>query len=267
MTNFTIVPPPIYDRPNEANDMTIVEIATNYTPPGWKEVFELSKQELEVVSNIVFNLGPYFPLPKNVFKAFDLTPLDLVKVIIIGQDPYPETDSYSQPIAQGLAFSVASHVPVPASLRNIYKELDRSAGMWKKPHFDRVRESLNLPITKRSYPPSGDLSGWAKQGVLLLNSCLTTKPYTRAGHPSKIWTPFLSRVAEAISAKNPKAIYLLLGKEAQQWKKIINPSHIIVETSHPSPLSVRFGFDGSDVFVKINDALIGQHKTPINWSL
>jgi len=230
--------------------MTIEEIAEQYPPPGWVEVFRSARTELSRISRILQQLGPFFPYKKDVFRAFDLTPLNNVKVVIIGQDPYHSVCN-GQPVANGLAFSTNRGCPIPPSLANIYRELQR--------------EYLGFQ------PPShGDLSNWARQGVLLLNTCLTVKPHQPKSHDN-IWIGFMRHVFTAITAVNPKCIYLLWGKAAQDLSPLLGPQSIELMASHPSPLSARRGSPGIPAFIgcghfrQANEYLSMQRKEPINW--
>lgn len=172
-----------------------------------------------------------YPPIDNIYRALSLVKPEDVKVVILGQDPY-----INEGQANGLAFSVSSGMEVPPSLKNIYKELDREYGMGKK--------------------MDGDLSSWAKQGVLLLNASLVTKAH-QAGSLCNIgWNDFTNEIIRAIDSLNRPIVYLLWGNFAKKAKRfIVSPQACILETSHPSPLSVRHGFLGSDCFKKCNDYL------------
>lgn len=238
MNRFVIV----NDEPIN-QDMSINEIVKTNTPRGWEPVFENAKNELGMISDILEEKGEYLPLKKNLFRAFSLTPLQKVRVVIFGQDPYHGYDNNGQPQAQGLSFSVSRGVTVPPSLRNIYKEIKRSYPNWEIPNH-------------------GCLDHWASQGVLLLNSSLTVMPRNPDSHSkSKLWLPFIRWVLVAIENVNPKCIYVLWGKKAEKMKKFISNKAIILESSHPSPFSARRGFEGCGHFHKINEYL----DNPIQW--
>ena len=182
-----------------------------------------------------------FPEEKNVFRALELTPFESVKVVILGQDPY---HGFGQ--AHGLSFSVQKGIPLPPSLRNIYKELQEDLG--------------------GELPTEGDLSHWAKQGVLLLNTVLTVEEGNANSHKGMGWERLTNRLIESLNELNHPVIFILWGKPAQDKEKLItNPSHVILKSPHPSPLSAYRGFFGSKPFSRINDILIQQGQTPIRW--
>ncbi len=182
-----------------------------------------------------------FPEEKNVFNALELTPFESVKVVILGQDPY---HGFGQ--AHGLSFSVQKGIPLPPSLRNIYKELQEDLG--------------------GELPTEGDLSHWAKQGVLLLNTVLTVEEGNANSHKGKGWERLTNRLIESLNELNHPVIFILWGKPAQDKEKLItNPSHVILKAPHPSPLSAYRGFFGSKPFSKVNEILIQQGQTPIRW--
>ena len=182
-----------------------------------------------------------FPEEKNVFNALELTPFESVKVVILGQDPY---HGFGQ--AHGLSFSVQKGIPLPPSLRNIYKELQEDLG--------------------GELPTEGDLSHWAKQGVLLLNTVLTVEEGNANSHKGMGWERLTNRLIESLNELNHPVIFILWGKPAQDKEKLItNPSHVILKSPHPSPLSAYRGFFGSKPFSRVNDILIQQGQTPICW--
>ena len=182
-----------------------------------------------------------FPEEKNVFRALELTPFESVKVVILGQDPY---HGFGQ--AHGLSFSVQKGIPLPPSLKNIYKELQEDIG--------------------GELPTEGDLSHWAKQGVLLLNTVLTVEEGNANSHKGMGWERLTNRLIESLNELNHPVIFILWGKPAQDKEKLItNPSHVILKSPHPSPLSAYRGFFGSKPFSRINDILIQHGQTPIRW--
>ena len=182
-----------------------------------------------------------FPEEKNVFNALELTPFESVKVVILGQDPY---HGFGQ--AHGLSFSVQKGIPFPPSLRNIYKELQEDIG--------------------GDLPTEGDLSHWAKQGVLLLNTVLTVEEGNANSHKGMGWERLTNRLIESLNGLKHPVIFILWGKPAQDKEKLItNPNHVILKAPHPSPLSAYRGFFGSKPFSKVNDILIQQGQTPIRW--
>jgi len=183
-----------------------------------------------------------FPPGKQIFNAFNLTPFNDVKVVVIGQDPYHGPNQ-----AMGLSFSVPIGVRVPASLRNIYKELN-----------DDVEFNI---------PDHGDLTRWAKQGVFLLNAMLTVEKAKPGSHKKIGWQEFTNAVIKKLSERREGLVFLLWGRFAQQKEELIDGSkHVILKSPHPSPLA-RGGFFGNHHFSKTNQALIKQGKAPINWQL
>ena len=181
-----------------------------------------------------------YPAPKNIFNAFNLCPLDKVKVVIIGQDPYHEPNQ-----AHGLCFSVLPPTPVPPSLVNIYKEIESDLGRKSK--------------------TNGDLTYWANQGVLLLNSTLTVQAHQAASHAGRGWEEFTDAVIRAVSAHD-NVVYLLWGSYAQKKAAFVNPDkNLILKSVHPSPLSAYRGFFGCRHFSQTNHYLIAHGKTPIEW--
>lgn len=184
-----------------------------------------------------------YPHSSNWFRAFELTPLDEVKVVILGQDPYHGPNQ-----AHGLCFSVQPGVSVPPSLANVYKELASDIGFTPVKH--------------------GYLEAWAKQGVLLLNTALTVEQGNAASHRGKGWELFTDRVIETVSEKAPPCVFLLWGGHARQKKQLIDRQrHLVLEAPHPSPLSAHRGFFGSRHFSQANDFLQSQGRTPIDWQL
>lgn len=174
---------------------------------------------------------------KDVFKAFELTPFETVKVVLIGQDPYPNPFD-----AMGLAFSVPKERPLPASLKNIFKVL-----------------KIDLNIS----PPHGELSGWANEGVLLLNKALTVKAHQPLSHVD-LWDDFFKEVIDHLNHKE-KLVFVLMGSQAQKMKSWIHPKHKIIMTVHPSPLSAYRGFFDSQLFLKINQALKEIALSPVDF--
>jgi uracil-DNA glycosylase len=183
-----------------------------------------------------------YPPGSLIFRAFELTPVDQVKVVILGQDPYHE---YGQ--AMGLCFSVPDNVPAPPSLKNIFKEIEDEFGF------------------KMSGRPN--LEGWARQGVLLLNAILTVRSGEAASHSGIGWQQFTDAVISYLSANKEGIIFLLWGNYARSKKALIDSSkHYVLEAAHPSPLA-RGAFFGCGHFKKANEILISEGKTPINWQL
>ena len=183
-----------------------------------------------------------YPPGSRIFKAFELTPVDQVKVVILGQDPYHGAGQ-----AMGLSFSVTANIPAPPSLKNIFKEI----------HDD-------LGITMSGYP---DLEKWARQGVLLLNAVLTVRAGQPASHSSIGWTEFTDAVIKYISDHCTGVVFLLWGNFARSKKALIDTTrHYVLEAAHPSPLA-RGAFFGCRHFSKTNEILAREGKTPIDWQL
>lgn len=213
---------------------------------SWKEVLtgEFGKPYFLALAKAVreaYQNEAVFPPPADLFSAFALTPFSQVKVVILGQDPY-----HGPKQAHGLAFSVRDGVAVPPSLVNIYKE---------------IRDNIGT-----SMPDSGDLSHWAKQGVLLLNSTLTVRAGEAASHRSFGWEKFTDAVIQTISDKKEHVVFLLWGSHAQAKASLIDSSkHLILTAPHPSPLSSYRGFFGCKHFSKTNEYLQKHYLSPINW--
>ena len=186
---------------------------------------------------------PCYPAVNDIFHAFKLTPLNEVKCVILGQDPYHQPNQ-----AMGLSFSVPISTKIPPSLRNIFKELEA----------DLMIET----------PKSGDLTPWACQGVLLLNSILTVSDSSPLSHQKLGWERVVEMIFTVLSNQNPFVIFVLWGKPAQRFAECIDESkHLIFRGVHPSPLSAHRGFLGSKPFSKINNSLVAHGKSPIDWRL
>jgi len=245
---------PNYVPPEIDQSWTIIRIAEECPPRTWEGVFKDAKYELIDISNILDEQeqihGQYYPLKKNIFNAFNITPLHLVKVVIMGMDPYHQSVISPRdglvPRAQGLSFSVAKYDSIPSSLQNIYKELKNS-------YKDFV------------IPNHGDLSSWAEQGVLLLNMGLSVRS-GQAGSHGEIWHGFVKKVCKAISLINPNCIYLLWGRDAQKSEGMVGEKSVCLQAAHPSGLSANKGFFGCNHFNLTNEILIKQGKSPINWN-
>ena len=183
------------------------------------------------------------PPPELWFNAFNSTPFDKVKVVILGQDPYHGSDQ-----AHGLCFSVRPEMPIPPSLRNIFKELHRELGAPKASH--------------------GCLQRWADQGVLMLNATLTVEKGQAGSHQGKGWEQFTDRVIQRLSEQKKGVVFLLWGSYAQKKGRLIDEKkHCVLKASHPSPLSAHRGFLGCDHFTQANDYLRRQGNTAVDWSL
>jgi uracil-DNA glycosylase len=184
-----------------------------------------------------------FPAGGEIFNAFAHTPLDRVKVVILGQDPY-----HGEGQAHGLCFSVRPGVAIPPSLLNIYRE---------------IHAELGLPV-----PRHGDLTAWAERGVLLLNSVLSVQCARAASHQGKGWERFTDRVIEVVNRERQGVVFMLWGSYAQRKGAIIDRKrHCVLTSPHPSPLSAHRGFFGCGHFVAANDYLRARGEEPIDWRL
>ena len=183
-----------------------------------------------------------YPSMFDIFNSMKKTAFKDVKAVILGQDPYHERGQ-----AMGLSFSVPAGIEKPPSLVNIFKELHDETGM--------------------EVPASGDLTGWANQGVLLLNTVLTVREHAANSHKGKGWEEFTDSIIKKISDGRENVVFLLWGGNARSKKPLINGAkHLILECAHPSPLSAYNGFFGCGHFIKANEYLIKHGKTPIDWS-
>ena len=214
---------------------------------SWKEItIEYDLKEFlnpikKRISEISLQKKKIFPHKEDIFRAFELTPFEKVKVIILGQDPYHGINQ-----ANGLAFSVNKDIKFPPSLLNIFKEYSTD---------------LNLPI-----PSDGDLSGWAKQGVLLINSILTVESGSPGSHKDFGWEQFTNQIIKALNDKKSNLVFIFWGAYAQSKKIFVDSSrHLIITSPHPSPLSAHKGFFGSRPFSKTNDYLRKHKKEEIDW--
>lgn len=184
-----------------------------------------------------------YPDMNNIFNSLKLTDYKDVKVVILGQDPYHEPGQ-----AHGLCFSVKKGVQPPPSLQNIYKE---------------IHAELGLPI-----PPHGELTDWAKRGVLLMNTCLTVRRGQANSHKGMGWEIFTDNVIKLLNARPEPIVFLLWGRNARDKAKLItNPVHLVLESAHPSPLSAYNGFFGNGHFKKANDFLRKTYGEEINWEI
>ena len=182
-----------------------------------------------------------FPPAQNVYAALDLTSFESTKVVILGQDPY-----HGNGQAHGLSFSVRSNTPIPPSLRNIFKELFTDVAIQRE--------------------QNGDLTGWARQGVLLLNTTLTVREGEPGSHQERGWQHITDTVISALNEKPTRVVFVLWGAHARAKKTLITQTHhVVIESVHPSPLSAHRGFFGSRPFSRINSALEEAGLSPINW--
>jgi uracil-DNA glycosylase len=211
-------------------------LADEFKKPYFKQIAQHLKTEKEQGKII-------YPPGSQIFHAFEATPFDKVKVVILGQDPY-----HGPKQAHGLSFSVQQGIASPPSLINIFKEL---------------HEDVGLPI-----PRHGHLENWAKQGVLLLNASLTVRAGEPMSHAKLGWEKFTNTVIEKVSHLKENIVFVLWGKFAQEKQSLIDDKkHYIIKSAHPSPLSAKNGFFGSRPFSKINTYLVKKGIDPINWAL
>ena len=211
---------------------------------SWKDALAGEFEKDYFVKLTDFVRGEYlsgkaiYPAPANIFNAFNLCPLDKVKVVMIGQDPYHEPGQ-----AHGLCFSVLPPTPVPPSLVNIYKEIENDLG----------RPSVT----------NGDLTHWAEQGVLMLNATLTVQAHRAASHTGRGWEQFTDSVIRAV-AERENIVYMLWGSFAQRKAEFVNPqNNLILKSVHPSPLSAHRGFFGNHHISRANEYLTAHGQTPI----
>lgn len=209
-------------------------LSGEFEKPYFKELTEFVKAE--------YLKGGVYPPPKNIFRAFDLCPFDEVKVVILGQDPY-----HGPKQANGLSFAVEDGVAIPPSLQNIFKE---------------IQKEFDTPLVHTS----GDLSRWAKQGVLLLNATLTVKMHAAGSHQDRGWEEFTSAVIKKLSDERSALVFMLWGNYARaKGAHIDREKHLVLESAHPSPFSARSGFFGNNHFIKANEYLETHGEKPIDW--
>ncbi|MBR3131536.1 uracil-DNA glycosylase [Candidatus Saccharibacteria bacterium] len=232
---------------------------------SWKQFLdnEFKKpyfQELSAFLKTAYSEKTIFPPREAVFRAFSVD-LNDVKVVILGQDPY-----HTPGAAMGLAFSVPASEKIPPSLINIYKEIDSDMGQIYT-DLKTMNPSLDLnPEAYRHHNSSGDLSDWAKQGVLLLNNVLTVESHLAGSHRGKGWETFTENTIRFLSDTRPHLVFILWGRDARSKKPLIDESkHLIIESAHPSPLSASAGFFGSRPFSKTNYFLKSNGMKEIVW--
>lgn len=215
---------------------------------SWSEILhhELSAPYFLELQNFVRQeriLHEVYPSEENVFAALSLTSFDNTKVVILGQDPY-----HGPGQAHGLSFSVPSDISPPPSLRNIFTELKNDVGI--------------------SAPSTGNLTNWAQQGVLLLNTTLTVRQGEAGSHQGHGWERLTDAIISALNNRSECCVFVLWGAHARKKKNLITSvHHVVIESAHPSPLSAHNGFFGSHPFSRINDALRACGHDPINWAL
>jgi len=214
---------------------------------SWKETLksEFDQEYFATLAQFVrheYQYGIVYPPPKHIFRAFELTPFNKVKVVILGQDPYHGSGQ-----ANGLCFAVGHGVPLPPSLQNIFKEL---------------ASDLGQPLVHTS----GDLERWATQGVLLLNATLTVRARQAGSHQGKGWEEFTDAVVRALNDKKEHLVFILWGNYAKQkGAHIDRTKHLVIESPHPSPFAAHGGFFGSKPFSKTNEYLVAHGQQPIDW--
>ncbi len=214
---------------------------------SWRKALssEFDKDYFQKLANFVrqeyLSNKTIYPPPKFLFHAFNMTPFDQVKVVILGQDPY-----HGPKQAHGLCFSVQKGVKIPPSLVNIYKEIENDLGIPR--------------------PDTGNLDHWAKQGVLMLNATLTVEARKAGSHQKKGWEEFTDAVIKVLSDKKNNLVFFLWGAYAQKKGSIVDSNkHLILKAPHPSPLSAHRGFLGCGHFSKCNHYLIKHNISEINW--
>ena len=206
-------------------------LATEFTSPWWLQLEAFVGQERSEHT--------VFPPDNDVFQSLQMTPLDQVKVLILGQDPYHDDGQ-----AHGLSFSVRRGIKLPPSLRNIFKELQSDLAIAPADH--------------------GCLESWARQGVLLLNTVLTVRAHEANSHRNRGWETFTNRVIQCVNQR-PHVACVLWGNPAQEKAGLINNRHLVIRSPHPSPLSAHRGFFGTRPFSQINKYLQSVGETPIDW--
>jgi uracil-DNA glycosylase len=239
----------VWGDPNSPGDPNNTGMANIQMDRSWKKRLEPEFQKEYMVKLKAFLTAEkekghtIFPQGDEFFAAFDFTPFENVKVVILGQDPYHGPDQ-----AHGLCFSVKKGIQLPPSLKNIFKELKQDIGI--------------------EIPKAGCLDQWAKQGVLLLNSVLTVEQNKAASHSGKGWEQFTDAVIRHLNSERENLVFVLWGSYAQKKGSFIDrKKHLVLESPHPSPLSSYRGFFGSKPFSKINAYLSKQGLTEIDWNL
>ena len=217
-----------------ANDW-LVPMKAEFSKPYYRELYAKMGYE--------YSHFTVFPPAQDVYRAFELTPLSKVKVVILGQDPY---HNFGQ--AMGLCFSVPGGIDIPPSLVNIFKELGDELGCYM--------------------PDNGDLTKWAAQGVLLLNTVLTVRAHSPQSHAGMGWEQFTDAAIRAVDALDSPVVFMLWGAPAGRKAELLtNPKHLVLRCPHPSPLSAYRGFFGCGHFKKANDFLTANGVEPIDWQI
>jgi uracil-DNA glycosylase len=226
--------------------------------PSWQAMIgdELEKPYMQVLRHFLRQEKAagktIYPPSTLIFNAFNHTPFEQVRVVIIGQDPYHGQTNQGLPQAHGLSFSVPNGVALPPSLQNIFKEISADLGI-------KMSTKIN---------PSGDLTPWAEQGVLLLNATLTVEQSLAGSHQNKGWEQFTDATIAALNKHRSGLVFILWGSYAQKKGAFIDENkHLVLKSVHPSPFSAHRGFFGNRQFSSINTYLTSQGQTPINWQL
>ena len=223
------------DPSSQIHSSWLVKLQNEFNSPYFENLSLFLKEEM--------NTKIIYPSKGNIFEAFNQTYFENVRVVILGQDPYHGINQ-----AHGLSFSVQDGTTIPPSLKNIFRELN---------------SDLNIKV-----PKSGNLSKWAKEGVLLLNSILTVKAKTPGSHQKIGWEKFTDAAIKALSDERENIVFILWGKYAQDKESLINSKkHYILKSAHPSPFSAHKGFFGSKPFSKANSYLQSSGISTVNWSL
>lgn len=213
----------------------LAPLSGEFKKPYYKKLYETVMEE--------YQTREIYPAPDDIFNAFAFTPLEKVKVVIFGQDPYHEPGQ-----AHGLCFSVKPDVAIPPSLVNIYQELREDCGCY--------------------VPNNGYLKKWADQGVLLLNTVLTVRAHAANSHKNIGWEEFTNAAIRVLNEQDRPMVFILWGRPAQMKKTMLNnPKHLILEAPHPSPLSAYRGFFGSRPFSQTNKFLTAHGLEPIDWQI
>lgn len=218
----------------------------SFLPADWEKVVQpavgsLYLERINSFLDTAYGNEIVYPKRENIFAALTATPLSEVKVVILGQDPYPNLKQ-----AQGMSFSVPAGMALPKSLINIYKELVDDLGI--------------------AAPQDGDLHRWANQGVLLLNTVLTVPAHQAGGHAGKIWEPLTDEIIHLVAQQKQPTVFILWGKQAQKKQTLITGvQNLILQAPHPSPLSAYRGFFGSKPFSQTNQFLVAAGCNPIDW--
>jgi len=242
-------------------EWSVSQIAEKCCPAGWEELFTKCLPEFTHIDQILNteyrNKGKsIYPLMKDIFRVYTLCRPEKVRVIIMGQDPYPRTTAIGTPVANGVSFSSSKEAGIQRSLKNIYKELCFE--------YDG-KTAVGCP--KFTYPSHGDLTQWVQQGVFLLNRCLTLNAGEASSHKT-LWDNFVKETLAYLTSKNKNIIFVMWGKKSTNFvRKYVRNCPNKLESAHPSPLSAYSGFFGCGHFKEVNKILKEQGQKPINWQI